>query len=133
MRAAVLGAGSWGTTFAQVLCDAGTPTTVWARHPDVAAAITEIHENPRYFPGLTLPPTLTATTDVGAVLDGADLVVLSVPAQTLRENLTAWAPHIPDGSLVVSLMKGIELGSRKRMSEVIREVLDIPESRVALV
>ena len=89
MKAAVLGAGSWGTTFAQVLCDAGTPATLWARQEDVAAAVTEIHENPRYLPGLTLPPTLTATADVAAALDGADLVVLSVPAQTLRENLTA--------------------------------------------
>ncbi len=133
MKAAVLGAGSWGTTFAQVLCDAGTPVTLWARRADIASAITEIHENPRYLPGITLPPTLTATTDVAAALDGADLVVLSVPAQTLRENLTAWAPLIPDVSLLVSLMKGIELGSRKRMSEVVLEVLDIPESRVAVV
>jgi glycerol-3-phosphate dehydrogenase (NAD(P)+) len=133
MKAAVLGAGSWGTTFAQVLCDAGTPATVWARQADVASAVTEIHENPRYLPGIKLPPTLTATTDVGAALDGADLVVLAVPAQTLRENLTAWAPLMPDQSLLVSLLKGIELGTRKRMSEVIREVLDVPESRIAVV
>jgi glycerol-3-phosphate dehydrogenase (NAD(P)+) len=133
MKAAVLGAGSWGTTFAQVLCDAGTPATLWARQADVAAAITEIHENPRYLPGLALPPTLTATTDVAAALDGADLVVLAVPAQTLRENLTAWAPLVPDGSLLVSLMKGIELGSHKRMTEVILEVLDVQPTRVAVV
>ena len=133
MKAAVLGAGSWGTTFAQVLCDAGTPVTLWARRADVASAITDFHENPRYLPGVSLPPTLTATTDVAAALDGADLVVLSVPAQTLREGLTAWGPLIPDGSLLVSLMKGIELGSRKRMSEVVLEVLDVPESRVAVV
>jgi glycerol-3-phosphate dehydrogenase (NAD(P)+) len=133
MKAAVLGAGSWGTTFAQVLCDAGTPTTLWARRADIASAITEIHENPRYLPGITLPPTLTATSDVAAALDGADLVVLSVPAQTLRGNLTTWAPLIPDGALLVSLMKGIELGSHKRMTEVILEVLGVPQSRVAVV
>jgi glycerol-3-phosphate dehydrogenase (NAD(P)+) len=133
MKAAVLGAGSWGTTFAQVLCDAGTPVTLWARRADVAAAITDLGENPRYLPGIRLPPMLTATTDVAAALDGADLVVLSVPAQTLRENLTAWAPLIPDGSLLVSLMKGIELGSRKRMSEVVLEVLGVPQSRIAVV
>jgi glycerol-3-phosphate dehydrogenase (NAD(P)+) len=133
MKAAVLGAGSWGTTFAKVLCDAGTPVTLWARRADVAAAVTDSHENPRYLPGISLPPTLTATADIAAALDGADLVVLSVPAQTLRGNLTAWAPLIPAGALLVSLMKGIELGSRKRMSEVIREVLDVPESRVAVV
>ena len=133
MKAAVLGAGSWGTTFAQVLCDAGTPATVWARRPDIASAINELHENPRYFPGLTLPPTLTATTDIGAALDGADLVVLSVPAQTLRENLNTWAPLIPDQALLVSLMKGIELGTHKRMSEVVLDVLGVPQSRVAVV
>jgi glycerol-3-phosphate dehydrogenase (NAD(P)+) len=133
MKAAVLGAGSWGTTFAQVLCDAGTPVTLWARRAEIASAITDVRENPRYLPGVRLPPTLTATTDVAAALDGADLVVLSVPAQTLRDGLTAWAPLIPDGSLLVSLMKGIELGSRKRMSEVVLEVLGVPESRVAVV
>jgi glycerol-3-phosphate dehydrogenase (NAD(P)+) len=133
MKAAVLGAGSWGTTFAQVLCDAGTSVTLWARRADVAASVTDIHENPRYLPGITLPPALTATTDIAAALDAADLVVLSVPAQTLRENLTAWAPLIPDSALIVSLMKGIELGSRKRMSEVILEVLGVPDAQVAAV
>jgi glycerol-3-phosphate dehydrogenase (NAD(P)+) len=133
VKATVLGAGSWGTTFAQVLCDAGTSVTLWSRRADVAAAITDFHENPGYLPGMTLPPALAATTDAAAALDGADLVVLAVPAQTLRENLTAWAPHIPDGALLVSLMKGIELGTHKRMSEVIREVLNIPASRVAVV
>jgi len=133
MKAAVLGAGNWGTTFAQVLCDAGTPATVWARRDDVAQAINGRHENPGYLPGVALPPTLTATTDVRSALDGADLVVLSVPAQTLRDGLTAWAPFIPDGSLLVSLMKGIELGSCKRMSEVIMEAAAVPESRVAVV
>ena len=133
MKAAVLGAGSWGTTFAQVLCDAGTPVTLWARRADVAEAINAVHENPRYLPETELPPTLTATTDVSAALDGADLVVLAVPAQTLRAGLTRWAPFIPDESLLVSLMKGIELGSRKRMSEVIMEAAEVPESRVAVV
>jgi glycerol-3-phosphate dehydrogenase (NAD(P)+) len=133
MKAAVLGSGSWGTTFAQVLCDAGTHTTLLARSADVAASIAERHENPRYLPGVALPSALAATTDPGRALDGADLVVLSVPAQTLRENLTAWAPHVPDGALVVSLMKGIELGTDKRMSEVVSDVLAVPPSRVAVV
>jgi glycerol-3-phosphate dehydrogenase (NAD(P)+) len=133
MKAAVLGAGSWGTTFAQVLCDAGTPVTLWARRADIAEAVNGIHENPRYLPGITLPSTLTATADIGAALDGADLVVLAVSAQSLREGLTAWAPLIPDQSLLVSLMKGVELGTSKRMSEVVLEVTGAPESRVAVV
>ncbi len=133
MKAAVLGAGSWGTTFAQVLCDAGTPVTLWARRADVAESVSRRHENPRYLPGTLLPPTLTATTDPAVALDGADLVVLAVTAQTLRDCLTAWAPLIPGQALLVSLIKGIELGSSKRMTEVMLEVLGLPESRVAVV
>jgi glycerol-3-phosphate dehydrogenase (NAD(P)+) len=133
MKAAVLSAGSWGTTFAQVLCDAGTETVLYARSPAVAEAINSDHENPKYLPGISLNPALTAGSDPAAALDGADLVVLSVPAQTLRSCLAQWAPLIPPGALLVSLLKGIERGSCKRMSEVIMEVLGVPESRVAVV
>jgi glycerol-3-phosphate dehydrogenase (NAD(P)+) len=133
VKAAVLGAGSWGTTFAQVLCDAGTPVALWARSGSTVSAITATRENPRYLPGITLPESLTATTDPAAALDGADLVVLAVPAQTLRSCLETLAPLIPANSLLVSLIKGIELGSCKRMSEVIEEALDVPPSRVAVV
>jgi glycerol-3-phosphate dehydrogenase (NAD(P)+) len=133
MRAAVLGAGSWGTTFAQVLCDAGTPTVLFARRPLQAKTIAEQHENPDYLPGITLTPELAATSDPGDALAGADLVVFAVPAQTLRANLTEWAPLIPPGALLVSLLKGIELGTGKRMSEVITEVLGTDLGRVAVI
>ena len=133
MKATVLGAGSWGTTFAQVLWDAGTPTVLWARDAVIVDAINASHENPRYLPEISLPPALTATTDPAAALDGADLVVFAVPAQTLRASLASWAPLIPPGALQVSLLKGIELGSAKRMSEVIMEVLGVPQSQVAVV
>jgi glycerol-3-phosphate dehydrogenase (NAD(P)+) len=133
VKAAVLGAGSWGTTFAQVLWDAGTPAVLWARDAVITDSINAGHENPRYLPGISLPAALTATTDPAAALDGADLVVFAVPAQTLRASLASWAPLIPPGALQVSLLKGIELGSSKRMSEVIMEVLGVPQSRVAVV
>ena len=133
MKATVLGAGSWGTTFAQVLWDAGTPAVLWARDAAITDSINAGHENPRYLPGISLPPALTATTDPAAALDGADLVVFAVPAQTLRASLASWAPLIPPGALQVSLLKGIELGSAKRMSEVIMEVLGVPQSQVAVV
>jgi glycerol-3-phosphate dehydrogenase (NAD(P)+) len=128
-----MGAGSWGTTFAQVLWDAGTPAVLWARRPDVATAINASHESPGYLPGVTLPPALRATADPAEALDGADLVVLAVPAQSLRENLTAWAALLPPGALLVSLMKGIELGSCDRMSEVIGQVAGAPPERIAVV
>jgi glycerol-3-phosphate dehydrogenase (NAD(P)+) len=133
MRAAVMGAGSWGTTFAQVLCDAGTSTTVYARRPELAKALAEVHENPDYLPGITLNPALDATADPARALAGADVVVFAVPAQTLRANLADWAPLIPPRALLVSLIKGIELGTAKRMSEVIAEELAADPSRVAVV
>ena len=111
VKAAVMGAGSWGTTFAQVLCDAGTPVTLWGRRQALAEAVCGRHENPDYLPGHLLPEDLRATCDPAEALAAADLVVLAVPAQTLRQNLAAWASLIPAGALLVSLMKGIELGS----------------------
>jgi glycerol-3-phosphate dehydrogenase (NAD(P)+) len=133
MRAAVMGAGSWGTTFAQVLCDAGTSAVLFSRRPQLAKAIGELHENPDYLPGIELTPDLEATADAGQALAGADMVVFAVPAQSLRANLADWAPLIPSGALLVSLIKGIELGTGARMSEVISDVLAADAARVAVV
>ncbi len=131
-RVAVLGAGSWGTTLAKVLADAGRDVTVWARRAEVAASIRDDHVNPDYLPDLRLPEQITATTDPAAALGGADLVVLAVPSQTLRENLAAVAEHIGRDATLVSLMKGIELGTSLRMSEVVVEVAGVEPGRVAV-
>lgn len=128
-----MGAGSWGTTFAQVLCDAGTPSVLWARRPELAAVISATRENADYLPGITLTGELQVTADPAQALDGADLVVLAVPAQSLRQNLAGWAPLLPPGALLVSLMKGIELGSCHRMSEVIGQATGMPASQIAVV
>ncbi len=133
MKAAVLGAGSWGTTFAQVLRDAQTEAVVLARRPELVKAITQRHENPDYLPGIKLDPRLRATADPAEALDGADIVVLAVPAQSLRQNLTTWAPHIPPAAHLVSLIKGIEIGSCKRISEVIGEVLAPAAGQIAVI
>ena len=133
MKIAVLGAGSWGTVFAKVLADAGGDVLMWGRRTELVGAINERHQNPDYLPDLTLPERLRATTDVGEALDGAEYVVLAVPAQTLRANLTEWKPLIRTDAVLVSLMKGIELGTCKRMSEVIHEVAGVPERHVAVV
>ncbi|PZG53238.1 glycerol-3-phosphate dehydrogenase [Spongiactinospora gelatinilytica] len=132
-KAAVFGTGSWGTTFAMILCAAGTRTTLWGRRAEIVEAIDREHRNPDYLPGVPLPSELRATTDPAAALDGADFVVLAVPSQSLRANLAEWAPLIAPGAVLVSLMKGIELGTAKRMSEVIREVAGVPQERVAVV
>lgn len=130
-RAAVFGAGSWGTTFAKVLADAGGQVTLHARRPELVAAITDTRENPDYLPGIALPAGVRATVDAAEALDGADVVVLAVPSQTLRGNLAEWAPLLPPEATLLSLMKGVELGTTKRMSEVIREVTGAGEDRVA--
>jgi glycerol-3-phosphate dehydrogenase (NAD(P)+) len=133
VTAAIMGAGMWGTTFAQVLCDAGTPAVLWGRRPELAEAINERHENPAYLPGITLTSALRATADPAAALDGADLVVLAVPAQTLRQQLAGWGRLLPPGALLVSLMKGIEHGTHLRMSEVIAEVTGAGPDRIAVI
>lgn len=132
-RAAVFGSGSWGTAFGCVLAAAGTPTTLWARREELARSIRERRENADYLPGCPLPDGLTATHVPAEALAGADFVVLAVPSQTLRANLADWAAVIPPDALLVSLMKGIERGTSKRMSEVIIEVAGAAADRVAVV
>lgn len=130
---AVLGAGSWGTAFAKVMADAGRTVVLWARRPEVAAAVNDGHANPGYLPGVELPPTITATTVAATALVDADAVVLAVPSQTLRPNLATWRDLLPPGSTLVSLAKGVELGTLKRMSEVVVEVAGVEPSQVAVV
>lgn len=130
-RAAVLGAGSWGTTFAKVLADAGCPVMLHARRPELATAIAERRENHEYLPGVRLPDRLRATADPAEALLGAEVVVLAVPSQSLRGNLGEWRELLPPDATLLSLMKGIELGTTKRMSEVICEVTGAGPERVA--
>ena len=134
MKIAVLSAGSWGTAFAAVLADAaGNDVVLHARRTEIADAINNRHENPAYLPGITLPTTLRATTDPAKALAGADFMVVSIPAQTLRTNLAQWSPLIEPQTVVVSLMKGVETHSGLRMSEVITEVTRVSKERVAVV
>lgn len=139
LNVAVLGAGSWGTTFAKVLADAAAASGVdrrirlWGRRAAVVDQINTAHRNEQYLKDIALPSSITASTDVAEVLDGADLVVLAVPAQTLRLQLREWSSLIGPDAMVVSLMKGLELHTDARMSEVISEELSIPAERVAVV
>jgi glycerol-3-phosphate dehydrogenase (NAD(P)+) len=132
-RVAVMGTGSWGTTFAIVLADAGAKVTMWGRRPQVCADITRDHRNREYLAEVALPETITASADPTAALEGADVVVLAVPAQELRPNLIAWQPFLPPSAVLVSLMKGVEHGTMRRMSEVIAEVAQAGPERIAVV
>ncbi|WP_273661502.1 NAD(P)H-dependent glycerol-3-phosphate dehydrogenase [Corynebacterium heidelbergense] len=127
-----MGAGSWGTTVAKVFADAGNGVSLWARREEVAADVRERHRNEAYLPGLTLPEAITATTDPEAALEGAEIVVLGVPSQTLRDNLGTWRPHLPPDATLVSLAKGIEHRTGMRMSQVIAEVAGAEAHRVAV-
>lgn len=131
-RAAVFGSGTWGTAFALVLADAGTEVAMWGRRQEMCEAINRSRRNIDYLPDIELPGAVRATPDPAEAASGADLVVLAVPSQTLRENLTAWRPVLPADAVLVSLMKGIELGTAKRMSEVIAEVAGVGDKRVAV-
>ncbi|MFJ6720133.1 MULTISPECIES: NAD(P)H-dependent glycerol-3-phosphate dehydrogenase [unclassified Streptomyces] len=133
VKAAVYGTGSWGTAFAMVLADAGCEVTLWGRRKELADAVNTGRTNPDYLPGVELPASIRATTDAAEAAEGADFTVLAIPSQTLRGNLAAWTPLLAPDTVLVSLMKGIELGTAKRMSEVIAEVADVPAERVAVV
>ena len=131
-RVAVFGAGSWGTAFSIVLADAGNEVTIWGRREEVCADINEHHENGDYLPDIKLPDVISATHDPGVAVDGAEAVIFAVPSQSFRANLVDWASVLPEVPLV-SLMKGVELGSLKRMSEVIAEVTGAGEERIAVI
>ena len=132
-RVAVLGAGSWGTTFAKILADGGSSVSIWARRPELAREITQSRRNSDYLPGVNLPRGMWSSSRLPDVLEGADQVYLSVPSQSLRENLRIVRELIPEGVPVVSLMKGVERSTRQRMSEVIQQELEISPDRIAVV
>ncbi|MDQ3304558.1 MAG: NAD(P)-dependent glycerol-3-phosphate dehydrogenase [Actinomycetota bacterium] len=122
MRVAVIGAGSWGTTFAALLLANG-PTTLWARRAVLADEINQQHTNHDYLPGARLPASLLATADLAEAVTGAEAVAVAVPTQGFRAVLGVLGPSLEPGVPVVSLAKGLERHTRRRMSEVIAEVL----------
>lgn len=132
-RAAVLGTGSWGTTFAAVLADAGCEVAVWGRREDVCQEITTRHTNTGYLPGIRLPDAVRASTDPVDVLRDAQVVAVAVPAQSARATLEPMAGLLRPDAVVVSLMKGVELTTDQRMSEVVRQALGVPPERIAVV
>src|SRR5690606_34216409 len=115
---AVLGAGSWGTALAALIARHGHPTVLWGRDASVARAIETRHENPRYLPGIPLPETLRATTDLAAAVTGASLVLVVVPSHAFTETLHALAPLRPRGAGVAWATKGFEPGSGRFLHEV---------------
>lgn len=120
---AVLGAGSWGTALAALIARHGHPTVLWGRDADGVTAIDQRHENPRYLPGIALPESLRATTDLSGALRDADLVLVVVPSHAFAETLRTLAPHRPAHAGVAWATKGFEPGSGRFLHEVAEEVL----------
>jgi len=129
-RLAVIGGGAWGSALASVAARAGAGVVLWARDPDVVAAINQIHENPEYLPGIALDPRVAATTDAAAAVAGAEAALIVVPAQFLRGALEMLAPLMPAGLPLLLCAKGIETGSLKTMSEIAGEI--VPDAPVAI-
>lgn len=132
-RTAVLGTGAWGSAFAGVLADAGCGVTMWGIADDVCAEINAEHRNSGYLPDFVLPDSVRATTDAAAALADAEVVAIAIPAQIARSALEPLAALVPPSAVAVSLIKGVELTSHRRMSEVLREALDLPPERVAVI
>ncbi|HLL17357.1 MAG TPA: NAD(P)-binding domain-containing protein, partial [Rubrivivax sp.] len=117
LKVAVLGAGSWGTALAALMARHGHAVALWGRDPGAAALIDREHENRRYLPGIALPDSLRATTDLAAALSQADLVLVAVPSHAFTGTLRALAPLRPAAAGVAWATKGFEPGSGRFLHE----------------
>lgn len=133
MKIAVLGMGAWGTTFAAVLADAGHDVVIWGRDQETAREISLDHTNTKRLPGVALNERISATTNAEEALADSSIVVVAVPSQSARVILMPLAHLVPSDSVIVSLMKGVELESDLRMSEVLCQSLNVELERVVVV
>ena len=130
-KVTVFGAGAWGTTLAQVLSDAGNEVIIWARNQEVVNEINNKHTNNQYLSGVQLPLNVRATSDIKSAFSFSDVYVLAIPTQQLRQMLQEWSPYVNKEAIVVSTLKGIELTTDLRVSEVVSEVWN--ENKFALI
>ncbi len=129
---AVVGGGSWGTALAGILAEKGREVRLWVRDPELARSIERRRENPRYLAGVRLADGIQATADLKEALAGVELVVSALPSHVVREVMVAAAPHVPREAVIVSVSKGIEERSLKRMTEVLAEMLGDRSPRLAV-
>ena len=122
-KVTVFGAGAWGSTMAQVLSDAGNEVLLWGRSADVISEINGAHTNTKYLASHTLPESIKATTELKEAFDFSSIYILAIPAQQLRTTLQEWKPFFKPASTIVSTLKGIEISTQMRMTEVIEDVL----------
>ncbi len=122
-KIAVVGTTGWGTTLAVVLARKGAHTWLWARRPEEADLLNRERQNRAFLPGIEFPRRLSVTNSLEEALSGAAMVILAVPAQTMRQNVKRIAPHVEESTLVPSAAKGLEMDTGKRMSQVIADEL----------
>jgi len=123
MKAAIIGSGSWGTAIANLLAEKGSKVTLWARDSYIAETINKDHVNPRYLKDILLKEDIASTTDLSFAIDNAEMIVLAVPSHSMRDIVEKIRPNIRDDQLLVSVVKGLEIDSTKRMSQVIEELI----------
>lgn len=131
-KAAVLVAGSWGTALAAVLADNGFEVSVWTRNAAQAEEINTQHTNTRFLPSAVLPPTITATTDIGQALQGAQLALFAAPSSAMRAVARSASPLLEKGTLVIHAAKGFEADTLKRMTTVLAEELGRPQAEIVV-
>lgn len=122
-RIAIIGAGSWGTALAIIAARAGHEVALWSRDADVVTSINEQRINSRYLTSVSIPERVTATSEIATALDQASLVLVAAPSHAVRDLLTAMSPSIDETALIVSVSKGIEIETGKRISEIVKEVV----------
>jgi glycerol-3-phosphate dehydrogenase (NAD(P)+) len=132
LKVTVLGAGQWGTSLAQVLCDGGSDVLLWGRQQSVVHEINSIHKNSKALGVTQLPDQLRATSSIAEAMEHGEMIVLALPAQSLRANLMEWKGLFTSKHAVVSSIKGIELQTHRRMSEVVLESLGLSADRIAI-
>ncbi len=118
----VVGAGAWGTALAQLSATAGCDVTLWARESEVVTSVNERNENEMFLAGVSLEPSITATTELSDIA-GMDFIFMVVPAQFVRPVLIDLKPHISENAAIVLCAKGIEQSTGKLMSDVVTEIL----------
>ena len=131
-RIGIVGAGSWGTALAIVAARAGHTVSLWSRNSEVVSSINERRVNSRYLTSTPVPDNVTATGDLSSALHGVSTVVLAVPSHAARELLTAMSSLLDEAAIVVSVSKGIEIETGKRISEIAKEVVGNPHPFVCL-
>ena len=121
-RIGIIGAGSWGTALAIIAARAGHAVQLWARNAEVSRSINQDRFNSRYLTSVQIPSCVTATTELNAALDDAELVLFAAPSHAARELMTVASQHLPEAAIIVSVSKGIEIETGKRISEIVKEV-----------